>query len=264
MESYLDVIYNASENRARKIDQEFRHNLHTNIPTLPVPEGTGYFIYYPNTPAIKYNNSRESYDKEDKNRISREYDNKYDKEDKNRISKEYDDREEKNRISKRKFDDKEEKTMPYKRQSSYYISRNGFNNKISEILKDLPKYTKIFTDNDKYFKDMLRPRENISLLFQEITEDLINLKNKNYSLCKHANDCLRKECCAFLNPEDILKIINAYKSFDIEMYEFKYYKRVLTASIALKSLEALHDATWDIFSRKKIANHIISENISKK
>lgn len=239
MQDYLNVIYKASEDRARTLDHRPQvHQMHPSMPVHP-----GYFIYCPNQlpgPIQIPNNPIMHHEPTPTSQAIRS----------KRYSESYD-----------KNENKNENDRPAKiaKNDPNYLSRSGFYNKINEILTDLPKYKKIFTDNDVYFKDMLRPRENISLLFQEITEDLTYLKHKNYDVCKFANHCTRKECCAFLNPEDTLKIINAYKYFDIDVYDFKHYKKVWKASIALKSLKALHNATWYIVSRKKIANKLIAE-----
>jgi hypothetical protein len=229
MQDYLNVIYKASENRALAID-------HLNMPPrVPQAMPQGYFIYCPNPPSqpvpIQIPNNPVMYHETPTSQA----------------------------IGSKRHLDSSENDRPAKhtKNEPNYLSKSGFYNKMCEILTDLPKYKKIFTDHDIYFKDMLRPRESISLLFQEITEDLTALKHKNYDVCKYANNCNRKECCAFLNPEDTLKIINAYKYFDIDVYDFKHCKKVWKASIALKSLKALHDATWYIVSRKRLANKLI-------
>jgi hypothetical protein len=241
MEDYLNVIYNASENRARMLETR-PFNFRVPQPmTQPMPQPMhpampqGYYIYCPNPPApLQIPNNPVMYHDTPKSTQA---------------------------IGSKRHLDSNENDRPAKhtKNEPNYLSKSGFYNKMCEILTDLPKYKKIFTDHDIYFKDMLRPRESISLIFQEITEDLTALKHKNYDVCKYANNCNRKECCAFLNPEDTLKIINAYKYFDIDVYDFKHCKKVWKASIALKSLKALHDATWYIFSRKRLANKLIVE-----
>ena len=252
MQDYLNVIYKASEDRARTLDH--RPQMHPSMQVHPSMQmhpsmhpnmhpnmHTGYFIYCPNQlpdPIQIPNNPIMHHEPTPTSQAirSKRYSESYDK-------------------------NKNENDRPSKiaKKDPNYISKSGFYNKISEILGELPKYQKIFVDNQEYFKDMLRPRENISLLFEEITEDLNILKTKNYDICKYANNCTRRECCAFLNPDEILKIINAYKYFDIDVYDFKHYKKVWKASIALKSLKTLHNATWYIVSRKRLANKIILE-----
>lgn len=242
MQDYLDVIYKASENRAITLDQRLRFN--GNMSTR-VPEGLppGYFIYcpsqlpgpiqIPNNPIMNCEDTPNSTQAIQINHNKR-YLESYDKNENDRTAK----------IAKKEPNDPN------------YVSKNGFYSKINEIMTDLHKYQKIFDDNQEYFNDMLRPRENISLLFEEIAEDLNIIKNKNYDICKYANNCGRTECCAFLNPDDIFKIINAYKYFDIDIYDFKQSKKIWRASVALRSLKALHNATWYIVSRKRLANRI--------
>ena len=246
MEDYLNVIYKASENRARtletrpfnfRVPEGISHGIHQPIPQA-IPQG--YFIYCPNPPApLQIPNNPIMYHEPPPNSTQAIRSKRYP---------EYDENE----------NDRPAKIAKVPKDPNY-LSKSGFYNKISEILMDLPKYKKIFTDHENYFKDMFRPRENISLLFQEITEDLTALKHKNYDVCKFGDTCPRKECCAFLNPEDINKILNAHKYFDQEVYRFRNYRKDWTASIALKSLEALHNATWYIISRKKVANQVILE-----
>lgn len=160
---------------------------------------------------------------------------------------------------KRKYDEME---LPsYKRYNGpvQHLKEGIHDNSLQGLLKlfsfieyDLSMVYSYIEKDQKTFLPYVRGHQmtDVESIIEDILNDIDLICNMDIKMCKHDKICKNKECCRFIHSNDVHYVSTIFRRLQEYTNRYLDTKSKTNASLLMRQLEHLRNATWVTYSRK--------------